>query len=62
MIEDYKMKVRALASFSGPTGRKSVGEEFSINQADAKELIERKLVEEIAEAPAKPAKAERKEE
>jgi hypothetical protein len=62
MIEDHKMKVRALANISGPMGHKNAGEEFSVNQAEGKDLVDRKVAAEVNEAPAKPAKAERKEE
>lgn len=58
------MKVRALASISGPQGRKTAGEEFVVNAAEAQALIDRKLVEPVAadtvtakEAVEKPAKA-----
>jgi hypothetical protein len=50
------MKVRALASISGPMGRKALGDEFTLNAADAKDLVDRKLVEVVEEAPAKPKK------
>ncbi|MFJ5297495.1 hypothetical protein ACIQAL_13330 [Pseudomonas sp. NPDC088368] len=50
------MKVRALADISGPMGRKAVGEEFVVGAAEGKELVDRKLVEAVDEAPAKPAK------
>lgn len=53
------MKVRALASISGPQGRKVAGEEFVVNAADGKDLIDRKLVEQVAEsAPAPEPQAE----
>ncbi|MFJ3487731.1 hypothetical protein ACIPL1_30540 [Pseudomonas sp. NPDC090202] len=45
------MKVRALASISGPMGRKTVGEEFVVNAAEAKDLVERKLVVVVEDAP-----------
>lgn len=57
------MKVRALASISGPMGRKVAGDEFVVSAVDAQSLIDRKLVEpvpvEVAPAAAteKPAKA-----
>lgn len=50
------MKVRALADISGPMGRKAVGEEFVVDAADGKELVDRKLVEAVNDAPAKQAK------
>lgn len=57
------MKVRALASISGPMGRKVAGDEFVVSAGDAKSLIDRKLVEPVAVEPTpaaateKPAKA-----
>ena len=39
------MKVKALASLSTATGWKSAGEEFTVNAADAEDLIGRGLVE-----------------
>ena len=60
------MKVKALASLSTAQGWKAAGEEFTVNAADAEELIERGLVErsdaepvadpEPAPKAAKPAK------
>lgn len=47
------MKVRALASISGPMGRKAAGEEFVVNATEGKELIDRKLVAPVEDsAPA----------
>lgn len=58
------MKVHALASISGPMGRKAAGEEFVVSAAEGKDLIDRKLVESVEEAapepvadPVKPAKS-----
>ena len=50
------MKVRALASISGPMGRKVAGDEFVVSAGDAQSLIDRKLVEPVAIelAPATP--------
>lgn len=39
------MKVKALASLSTANGWKAVGEEFTVNAADAEDLIARGLVE-----------------
>ncbi|WP_296187889.1 hypothetical protein [Pseudomonas sp. UBA1879] len=50
------MKVRALADISGPMGRKSVGEEFVVGATEGKELVDRKLVEAVEDAPVKPTK------
>lgn len=60
------MKVRALASISGPQGNKAAGDEFILNAADAETLIGLEWVEAVdAEtAPArdvtveKPAKSQ----
>ena len=41
------MKVRALASISGPMGRKIAGDEFVVSAGDAQSLIDRKLVEPV---------------
>ncbi|WP_395599547.1 hypothetical protein AB4P95_20070 [Pseudomonas sp. A1437] len=41
------MKVRALASISGPMGRKVAGDEFVVSAGDAQSLIDRKLVEPV---------------
>jgi len=46
------MKVRALASLSGAVGDQNTGDEFSVDAARAKSLIERGLVEEVKDAPA----------
>lgn len=59
------MKVRALASLSGPMGRRIAGDEFVVDAEAGAELIDRGVVEEVsvepepaAEVPAtKPAKA-----
>ncbi|WP_037010767.1 hypothetical protein [Pseudomonas lutea] len=45
------MKVKALASLSTAQGWKAAGEEFTVNAADAEELIERGLVERSAAEP-----------
>jgi hypothetical protein len=50
------MKVRALVSISGPMGSKAAGEVFTLNAADAKDLLDRKLAEIIEDVPAKPNK------
>lgn len=39
------MKVRALASISGPMGRKVAGDEFIVSAVEAQSLIDRGLVE-----------------
>lgn len=53
------MKVRALASISGPMGRKVAGEEFVVSAAFGKDLIDRKLVEMVDDSGPDPdAKAE----
>lgn len=39
------MKVKALASLSTAQGWKAAGEEFTVNAADAEDLISRGLVE-----------------
>jgi len=41
------MKVRALASISGPMGGKVAGDEFVVSAVDAQSLIDRKLVEPV---------------
>lgn len=58
------MKVRALASLSGPMGRHTAGDEFVVDAALGEELIARRLVEAVADEPesaeepaAKPVKA-----
>ncbi|MEX0297356.1 hypothetical protein AAH995_29385 [Pseudomonas putida] len=38
------MRVKALASISGPMGRKAAGEEFEVKAAEGTDLINRKLV------------------
>ena len=53
------MKVKALASLSTAQGWRAAGEEFTVNAADAEELIERGLVEQSAAEP--PAEVERSE-
>ena len=50
------MKVKALASLSTAQGWRAAGEEFTVNAADAEELIERGLVERSAAEP--PAEVE----
>jgi hypothetical protein len=45
------MKVKALASLSTAQGWKAAGEEFTVNAADAEELIARGLVERSAAEP-----------
>lgn len=59
------MKVRALASLSGPMGRHTAGDEFVVDAVLGDELIARRLVEAVAAEPdpvaeepvAKPVKA-----
>lgn len=58
------MKVRALASLSGPMGRRTTGDEFVVDAVLGNELIARHLVEDAADEPepaeepvAKPVKA-----
>ncbi|KPW88762.1 MULTISPECIES: hypothetical protein [Pseudomonas syringae group] len=46
------MKVRALASLSGAVGDQNTGDEFSVDAATAKSLIDRGLVEEVKDTPA----------
>ncbi|KPW62573.1 Uncharacterized protein ALO80_03143 [Pseudomonas caricapapayae] len=45
------MKVKAIANFSGAVGDQAEGDEFSVDAARAKSLIERGLVEEVKDAP-----------
>lgn len=45
------MKVKALASLSTANGWKAAGEEFTVNAADAEELISRGLVERFDAEP-----------
>lgn len=59
------MKVRALASLSGPMGRHTAGDEFVVDAVLGGELIVRRLAEAVVAEPepvaeepvAKPAKA-----
>lgn len=51
------MKVIALGNLSGATGDREKGEEFTVSAELGKDLIERKLVEEVAAPTEKPAKA-----
>ena len=60
------MKVRALANLSGPFGRKSKDETFDLKADAARDLVSRKLAEEVTVAAAaepvavdKPAKADK---
>ena len=46
------MKVRALASISGPMGRKVAGDEFVVSAGEAESLRDRKLVELLPVEPA----------
>lgn len=46
------MKVRALASISGPMGRKVAGDEFVVDAVLGDELIGRGLVDAVAADPA----------
>lgn len=50
------MKVRAIANLSGPGGRRVFGEEFVVDAALGQSLIERKLAQEVASAPARAVK------
>ncbi|WP_062391101.1 hypothetical protein [Pseudomonas abietaniphila] len=45
------MKVKALASLSTAQGWKAVGEEFTVNAAEADALVERGLVERSGAEP-----------
>lgn len=45
------MKVRALASLSGPTGRHAAGDEIVVDAELGAELIARRLVEAVAAEP-----------
>lgn len=51
------MKVRALASLSGPTGRHTAGDEFVVDAQVGAELIARGVAEEVGSEP-KPAAEE----
>ncbi|MCK8685363.1 hypothetical protein [Pseudomonas umsongensis] len=46
------MKVRALASLSGPTGRSVAGDEFVVDAQLGAELIKRGVAEEVIPEPA----------
>ncbi|MBF8692522.1 hypothetical protein AB1H94_17575 [Pseudomonas fulva] len=48
------MKVRALASLSGPMGEKAIGETFDVKAEEGRSLIENKQAEEVT-TTAKPA-------
>lgn len=45
------MKVRALASLSGPTGRHTAGDEFVVDAQLGDELITRRVVEAVTDDP-----------
>lgn len=45
------MKVRALASLSGPTGRHTAGDEFVVDAQVGAELIARGVAEEVSLEP-----------
>lgn len=45
------MKVRALASLSGPMGRRTAGDVFVVDAPLGEELIARRLVEAVADDP-----------
>lgn len=45
------MKVRALASLSGPTGRHTAGDEFVVDAKVGDELIARGVAEEVSPEP-----------
>jgi hypothetical protein len=52
------MKVRALASISGPDGRRAIGDEFEVDSEVGADLIGRRLADAVEAEPApKPAKA-----
>ena len=54
------MKVKALANLSTAQGWKAAGEEFTVNAADAEDLIERGLVERLdAERASDPEPAQK---
>jgi len=53
------MKVRALASISGPMGRKVAGDEFVVSAGEAESLRDRKLVELLPVEPAPEPAAEK---
>ncbi|WP_168216553.1 hypothetical protein [Pseudomonas sp. SG-MS2] len=44
------MKVRALASLSGPMGRKVLGDEFLVSADQGRELVARGLAQEVPAA------------
>ncbi|WP_180191778.1 hypothetical protein [Pseudomonas syringae] len=46
------MNVRALANISGAVGERTTGDEFTVDAATAKSLIERGLIEEVKNTPA----------
>ena len=43
------MRVKALASISGPMGRKAVGDTFSVPDDEGAALIAQRVVEEVVE-------------
>lgn len=45
------MKVRALASLSGPMGRRAAGDEFVVDAALGAELVSRRVAEEVIPEP-----------
>lgn len=51
------MKVRALASLSGPMGEKAIGETFDVKADEGRSLIENNQVEEVTTKPADTPKA-----
>ncbi|RMM85916.1 Prophage PssSM-03, Orf23 [Pseudomonas coronafaciens pv. coronafaciens] len=45
------MNVRALATISGAVGERTAGDEFTVDAATAKSLIDRGLAEEVKNTP-----------
>lgn len=44
------MKVRALASLSGPMGEKAIGDTFDVKAEEGRSLVENKQAEEVTPA------------
>lgn len=53
------MKVRALASISGPMGRKTIGDTFDVKAEDGRVLIENRQAEEVSSPDKSPAVSKR---
>lgn len=53
------MKLRALARISGPMGSRVAGEEFVVDAAAGKDLIDRRLAESADDAPTTEPKADK---